>query len=410
MSASRSFARSFLLAVLLAASGFAIGQTLPPGREVPLAQLDDAALLEALWRERAADLSVFDDAFLEAVPEDRLRTILRGAIDEFGEVQTVTKQVEENRYTLATATHDVPMDLVRGADGRISGLLLRVPVARDTTLERVLQALPADGTDAAWLLLENGERVDGHEADEPLAVGSAFKLWVLDAYRRAVERGDVGRTDVVRLEARHRSWPSGILQEAPVGMPVTLETLATLMISMSDNTATDVLVDVLGRDEIEALSPFEPLLTTAELFKLKLDPELEARYSAADSAERRTLLELIAERELPAVTRMPPAPLPGVEWYASAQALCRVIERVAQEPATSVPTGLVDRTGWAKVTDKGGSERGVLSVAARLVGLDGTTWCFAVTWNGRPGSDGRPASLDEVALLSKVASVVARLK
>ena len=39
-------------------------------------------------------------------------------------------------------------------------------------------------------------------------------------------------------------------QDWPKGAPVTLHTLATLMISISDNTATDQLIAIVGRDAI----------------------------------------------------------------------------------------------------------------------------------------------------------------
>ena len=47
------------------------------------------------------------------------------------------------------------------------------------------------------------------------------------------------------------SLPSGITQSWPAGSPVTLQTLATLMISISDNTATDTLV-TLERRKLDA--------------------------------------------------------------------------------------------------------------------------------------------------------------
>jgi len=397
-----------------AATVFALASCVSPPattleRDVPLNQLDDVALLETLWRERARDLSVFSDEFFAAVPEKQLREILEQAIDGFGPVESVVEAAGSADYTLTTATHVVPLTLVRDRDGFVTGLLLRPPVSRNASLDAALEALAADGARTSWLLTRNGERVDGMASDEALAIGSAFKLWVLDAYRRAVEAGDRRRDEVVVFEDRHRSWPSGLLQDAPDGLPVTLETLATLMISMSDNTATDVLVDVLGRESVEALSPFEPLQTTGEFFKIKLDPALESRYAAADADERRRLLDTLSDVTLPPVAEMPAGPLPGAEWYASVEALCEIIERVADEPSMSVPTGLVDRSGWARVADKGGSEQGVLNATTRLVAEDGTVWCFAVTWNGEADGEGRAAPLDELMLRASVASVVARL-
>jgi len=401
--------RRLFAAAVLALTCCAASSPTPLERDVPLTKLDDAALLETLWRERGRDLSVFSDAFLAAVPEKQLRAILQQAIDGFGPVESVVEAAGSTDYTLTSATHVVPIMLTRDGDGLITGLLLRSPVARSASLSDALAALTAEGVRTSWLLVRNGERVDGMASDEKLAIGSAFKLWVLDAYRRAVEAGDRRRDEVTVFEERHRSWPSGILQGAPAGLPVTLETLATLMISMSDNTATDVLVEVLGRESVEALSPFEPLQTTGEFLKLKLDPALETRYAAADANERRRLLGMLSDITLPPFAEMPAGPLPGAEWYASVEGLCEVIERVADEPSMSVPTGLVDRSGWARVADKGGSEQGVLNATMRLVADDGTVWCFAVTWNGEADGEGRAAPLDALTLRASVASVVARL-
>lgn len=47
-----------------------------------------------------------------------------------------------------------------------------------------------------------------------------------------------------------KSLPGGILQNWPKGAPLTLHTLAGLMISQSDNTAADTLLEILGRDVV----------------------------------------------------------------------------------------------------------------------------------------------------------------
>ena len=68
------------------------------------------------------------------------------------------------------------------------------------------------------------------------------------------------------------------------------------MISVSDNTATDMLINLVGRSAVEAAltatgmaSPAldRPFLTTREIFILKLDqwPALAKRYIAADEPQ-----------------------------------------------------------------------------------------------------------------------------
>ena len=82
-------------------------------------------------------------------------------------------------------------------------------------------------------------------------MGSTFKLATLTALRRDIEKKKRAWTDVVTLRPEVRSLPSGILRDWPDGSPLTLYALAALMISKSDNTATDALIGLLGRDAIE---------------------------------------------------------------------------------------------------------------------------------------------------------------
>src|SRR5690606_12626143 len=124
------------------------------------------------------------------------------------------------------------------AEGRIAGLLFEPPVASGDLSQQV-EAITALPGRTAILVLSNGEAQAEHNADEPLAVGSAAKLAVLKAVREAVEAGQLRWEQVVPLDDSWRSLPTGILQDWPADTPVTIATLANLMISISDNTATD---------------------------------------------------------------------------------------------------------------------------------------------------------------------------
>ena len=91
----------------------------------------------------------------------------------------------------------------------------------------------------------------GHEPDRALAIGSTFKLFILAELSRQIRAGERRWSDVVPLD--RRSIPSGMLQNWPPGSPLTLHSLAALMISISDNSATDVLLRTLGRGNVERM-------------------------------------------------------------------------------------------------------------------------------------------------------------
>ncbi|NMB11632.1 MAG: serine hydrolase [Firmicutes bacterium] len=65
-------------------------------------------------------------------------------------------------------------------------------------------------------------------------------------YHNPVEDQLSCRSSVIELKSDYISLPSGMLQEWPVGSPITLHTLASLMSSISNNTATNALIDVEG--------------------------------------------------------------------------------------------------------------------------------------------------------------------
>lgn len=226
--------------------------------------------------------------------------------------------------------------------------------------------------------------------------------------------------DLASLEALWRergadvsAFDERFLSEVPAAeLRATLERTADALgafESVRPGSVEDVLIDVLGGEAIEALSPFEPLLTCAEADKLRSDPVLEKRYSAAATAERRTILGSLADVPLAQVPSLPPGPPPGAGWYASAEALCDIVDRVREEPSTHGPKGFVDRANRGQVTEKGGSETGVLDLTVRLAAHDGTIRHFAVTWNGVRDEDGRPRPLDASELDSRIAGVVAKL-
>ena len=58
-------------------------------------------------------------------------------------------------------------------------------------------------------------------------------------------------SDVVNVD--RSSIGGGTVAGFPRGAPITLHTLASLMISISDNTATDILLHVVGRENVERM-------------------------------------------------------------------------------------------------------------------------------------------------------------
>jgi beta-lactamase class A len=231
----------------------------------------------------------------------------------------------------------------------------------------------------------------------PLA--AAVKLYVLDALGQAVAAGTVRWNQLLTITAQLKSLPAGELQDEPDGTQVSVLDTAAAMMSLSDNTATDMLINLVGRPAVEAAltqsgmadsALDRPFLTTREIFTLKLAhwPALADRYLAADQAGRRALLASTVDRApLPAVAAagawIAPRAVDSLEYFASATDLCRVyasLAALARRPGLA-PLGQVlslnddglqlDPARWRTTWFKGGSEPGVLTLAF-----------MATTWTG----------------------------
>src|SRR3954447_5003844 len=86
----------------------------------------------------------------------------------------------------------------------------------------------------------------GVDADRVMDTASAAKTFALVHYARLVDAGACDPSRAVTIEADDQMQGSGILRYLAPGMQLTLEDLAWLMIIVSDNTATDMLVRAVG--------------------------------------------------------------------------------------------------------------------------------------------------------------------
>ena len=130
------------------------------------------------------------------------------------------------------------------------------PDRGDPDLTEALAAVVAEGParpSVACRRLADG-REWGVDADVRLPTASTFKLFVLAAlYRTAASEGVDVHRERVSLREADRSRGSGVLTFLDEGLAPTLYDLAVLMTVVSDNSATDVLLDRVGLDAVQAL-------------------------------------------------------------------------------------------------------------------------------------------------------------
>jgi len=356
----------------------------------------------------------FDSAFLAQVSPAMLNQALQGATG----VKLLSIQVSEPDALVATVSTSgvlprAQVALTVDSQGQISGLRIG-PVtttpAPATTWAGVDAAVRSVAPQVRLLVanVSNGSCQPVHSIDPATAapLGSLFKLYVLDALGTAVASGTVHWNQPLTVTAQLKSLPSGELQNEPDGTKISVQDTAAKMISISDNTAANMLINLVGRPAVEtALSTSgmadpaldQPFLTTRELFILKLDqwPALAERYIAANEAGRRALLASTVDRApLPALAAAQawttPRDINTLEWFASADDICRAytaLAALARQPGLSPISQVLslndgglqlDPTQWKTTWFKGGSEPGVLTLAYLATTQTGQSYVVTV--------------------------------
>lgn len=246
-------------------------------------------------------------------------------------------------------------------------------------------------------------RLDGEGDDNPIAVGSAIKLYVLGALADEITEGDIGWDTELELTDEMKSLPGGILQDRPGESIVRVEEAAQLMIEISDNTAADLLVNTLGAETVEETQAIWghddpelniPMMTTRQLFALKVAaPTTQDRYLAADDATQR---EILAEMSDVPLDQIPveafltdPVRPSKLDWFASPSDLCEVLSGLLQAGRTHdelepIEHALTENPGvpsdqWSTIAYKGGNEPGLVTMAWVMENPDGDLYSFVAS-------------------------------
>jgi Beta-lactamase enzyme family len=343
----------------------------------------------------------FAESFLIAIPLIKVAQVLANVQTEFGPYQSI-QPFGENFHALYERGKQL-VEIKVNDLGQIYYLLLK-PVAVDLTPEKAIEILKSFPGQTNLLILEEDRPIASYNADLPLAVASSFKLAVLTALQEKIENGDLSWNDVIELRPEDKSF-GGFLVNWYDGAVLTLESLAALMISVSENTAT--LMHLLGR---EAIMPYasrnNPLLTTREAFVLKspTSEDLLQRYRNGNLSERIVVLQEVASAPPPDPKLFSNTPTAlDVEFFFTPQELCDLMSKVADLPLMIINPGISGSKSWERVAFKGGSEPGVLNVTLLLKSKNGKTFRVSATWNNPL------AALDEAVFIDLINRVVVGL-
>ncbi len=112
--------------------------------------------------------------------------------------------------------------------------------------------------------ISSGEQV-GFRMDEPLPMASVCKIPILVTAYRQSEAGELDLLERIEFTEERRCFGSGLFNAFTPGCQLTIHDLLLMMIVVSDNAATDMVLEKLGRGAVKR--------TMAELGLLEIHPE-----------------------------------------------------------------------------------------------------------------------------------------
>jgi beta-lactamase class A len=161
----------------------------------------------------------------------------------------------------------------------------------DRTLDGVMGVAIVDLTDGHKYLLH---------ANDVYPQASSIKICVLAELYRQAQQGKLKLTDLYTVNAADLVQDSDIMGGLTPGVTqITLRDLATMMVAVSDNSATNVLIDRVGMDNVNAFLNAQGLRDTRLRRKMMdLKAAAEGRENVSTPNEMLNLLQALYRGEI----------------------------------------------------------------------------------------------------------------
>jgi len=123
----------------------------------------------------------------------------------------------------------------------------------DIATQKITDLITASAIDVGFaaIKVETGQQIVVN-GSELFPTASTFKVPVMVEIYAQARQGKFKISDRIAFEEPHRVIGSGVIQALGVGLNPTIRDLMMLMIIVSDNTATDILCDLVGPANVTA--------------------------------------------------------------------------------------------------------------------------------------------------------------
>lgn len=190
------------------------------------------------------------------------------------------------------------------AHGQTGTAVISAPQRADTTtLRRTLDSLAASHRGVVGYAVRNvdtGERLE-RRADEPFSTASLIKVPILVTLFDLIEQKKLSLDDPLTVLAIDQVPGSGVLQFFRPGATITVNDAAWLMMTLSDNTATNLILDriIIRRvwEKMEALGLPRTKVHSKSFLRIAsvaMDSSVKYGFGVTTANEMATLFEMIA--------------------------------------------------------------------------------------------------------------------
>lgn len=247
--------------------------------------------------------------------------------------------------------------------------------------EGVRELLDGFDGEAAFLArnLATGEEI-GYRPDRVMPTASTIKIVVLAELFRQVDAGAVDLDAAIEMLPEDRRGGSGILKDLSMGVLATIRDHATLMIALSDNTSTALLVRLLGRERILQSAREWGMTDTSAGFD-RSEGGRARDYAASTPRDLVHLLALIATDAIvsPAACQSMRDILVTQQYHEQIARLLPFHQYAREGFVHSGPLVVRSKSGF--MSDDGGAVRvdaGIVEIA------NGPSWVIALMTEGNP--------------------------
>jgi beta-lactamase class A len=145
--------------------------------------------------------------------------------------------------------------------------------------------------------LDRNERWEWN-GDELFYAASVIKVPIMAAVFQAEREGKLSLDDFIPLNERDYVGGSGVIQHFTPGTKMSIRDIVLLMIIQSDNTATNMMIDLVGVEKIQETMKTLGMETSTFYNKLMISAEGRKHFNMLNANDVANLLIGIANREV----------------------------------------------------------------------------------------------------------------